>query len=160
MTDGIGTTSFDSNCIVIESSGYNATQNIPHTQEDSVKNLVSATDILLGIMCKYDKASINTMKKVNVYSAQIIQKKISLIQYSLKNRTTWKAVECGSAEIPLVRSDKRKMLKIMGLFAYIYHEIELQKEYFDELESEHLGLKEVPMEEMVGPSSSFMELLS
>ncbi|KAI9343814.1 hypothetical protein BD770DRAFT_371297 [Pilaira anomala] len=127
--------------IVIGSSGYNAAQNIPHTQEDSVKNLVGATDILLGIMCKYDKASINTMKKINVYSVQVIQKKLSLVQYSLKNRATWKAMECGSAEIPLVHSDKRKMLKVLNLFAYVYHEIQLQKEYFDELESEHLGLK-------------------
>lgn len=71
-------------------------------------------------MCKYDKASINTMKKVYVYSAQVIQKKISLVQYSLKDRTMWKAVECGSAEIPLVFSDKRKMLKVLDLFAYVY----------------------------------------
>ncbi|CEP16020.1 hypothetical protein [Parasitella parasitica] len=159
LTDGIGSASFDSNCIVIESSGYNAAQNIPHTQEDSVKNIVSATDILLGIMCKYDKASINTMKKFKVYSVQLIQKKMSLVQYSLKNRTTWKAVECGSAEIPLVHSDKRKMLKVLDLFAYVYHEIRLQKGYFDELESEHLGLKEQLKEDMVGPFSSFIELL-
>lgn len=105
------------NCFICS---YNATQNIPHTQEDSVKNLVSATDTLLGIMCKYDKASINTMKKVNVYSAQVIQKKISLVQHSLKNRTTWKAVEHGLAEIPLVHSDKRKMLKDLDLFVYVY----------------------------------------
>lgn len=89
--------------------------------EDSVKNIVRATDILLGVMCKYDKASINTMKKINVYSAQVIQKKkISLVQYSLKNRSTWKAIECGSAEIPLVHADRKKMLKVLDLFAYIY----------------------------------------
>ncbi|KAG1463869.1 hypothetical protein G6F56_005198 [Rhizopus delemar] len=159
LTDGIGSASFDSNFIVIESSGYNTTQSIPLTQEDLVKNLASATDILLGVMCKYDKVSINTMKKVNAYSAQVIQKKISLVRYSLKNRTTWKAVECGSAEIPLVHSDKRKMLKVLDLFAYVYHEIQLQKEYFDELESEHFELKELLKEDMVGPFSSFIELL-
>lgn len=95
-------------------------QDIPHTHEDSIKNLISATDILLSIMCKYEKASINTFKQVNVYSVHVIQKKMSLIKYSLKNRSSWKAIECGSAEIPFSVGEKKKLLKVLGLFAFIY----------------------------------------
>jgi hypothetical protein len=111
LVDGIGSASYGSSCSVIESSGtyfsYNLTQDISHTYENTVKNLVSATDVLLSIMCKYDKASKSTMQKIHVYSVHIIQKRMSLIRYSLKDESTRKAIQCGSAEVPLAFVDKK-----------------------------------------------------
>lgn len=80
--------------------------------EDSEKNLVDATDILLSIMYKFEKASIVTMKKINAYSAHTIQKKKSFVRYSLKSRSAWKVVECRSAEIPLFFADMKKILRM------------------------------------------------
>lgn len=99
---------------------YNNTQYINHTCEDSVKNLVNATDILPNVMCKYSRASICTMKKVNIYSIHIIQKRMSLVRYSLKNKQCWQAIECGSAKMPLVFAERKQMLKVLNLFAFIY----------------------------------------
>lgn len=72
-------------------------------------------------MCKYNKTSFSTVKKkIHAYSMHVIQKKMTLTRYSVKNRNSWQAIECGSAEIPLVHNDWKQMLKILNLFAFIY----------------------------------------
>lgn len=84
-----------------------------------MKNLAGATDYLVSIMASHSKASLTTMKLVKVYSLHVIQKKVSLVEYSLKNSETWKVVECGSAAIPLMYAHRKKqMTKAYELFGY------------------------------------------
>ncbi|KAI7894012.1 uncharacterized protein EV154DRAFT_580926, partial [Mucor mucedo] len=72
------------------------TTDINHLLEDSMKNFRSATNALKSIMCRFPNASMNTVKLANVYSIQIIQTKMTLIKYSLKDKDTFKAIECSS----------------------------------------------------------------
>lgn len=98
----------------------NIAANIGHTLEDSIKNIKSATNVLKCIMCKYPNASINTIKKVNVYTVQIIQTTMILMKYSLKDKNSYKAVECCSALIPVSFQDRMYMLPVYDMFAFIY----------------------------------------
>ncbi|CAO3697349.1 unnamed protein product [Rhizopus stolonifer] len=159
LADGIGSYLNGTSCMAIESSGYGQTQNIVHTQEDSIKNIVHGIDMILSIMCTFNKASFSTMKKIHAYSIHVIQKKMTLTRYSLKNRKSWQVVECGSAEVPLVYDDKKKMLKVLNLFAFIYNEIQVQKDLMEKLEDEHLGLIEVKTCAMIGSLEDCDDLL-
>lgn len=125
LLDGIGRNKKCFPCIVIESSGFNITANIDHTLEDSIKNIKSATDALKCIMCKYPNSSFNTFKKVNVYSIQVIQTTITLMKYSLKDKNSFKAVECCSVSLPASFEDRLYMLAV-----YFYLHITLKNHHF------------------------------
>lgn len=99
---------------------YDDKQNILHTIDDSIKNLKSATDSLESFMSNYGRSSFETFKKVHVYSIHVIQKRLTLIQYSLKTPNTWKVIECSTAEIPLIYDARKKLIKILELFAFLY----------------------------------------
>ena len=89
-----------SNVIILHS--LNISTNFVHVLEDSIKNIKRGTDALKEIMCKYPNASRKTIERVCVYSVHVIQTPMTLIRYSLKNAKSWKAVECGSAILPLI----------------------------------------------------------
>ncbi|KAG1019349.1 hypothetical protein G6F26_010194 [Rhizopus arrhizus] len=126
--------------IVIESSGLNISANFDHALEDSVKNIKSGTDALKGIMCKYPNASRNTMERVHVYSVHVIQTSMTLIRYSLKNTKSWKAVDCGSAILPLVFKERKRLIQVYDIFALLYADLQEQRIIFQILEDEQLGL--------------------
>ncbi|KAI8076949.1 hypothetical protein BDF21DRAFT_341855 [Thamnidium elegans] len=74
---------------------------------------------------------------------------MSLVRYSLKDRSRWKAIECGSAEVPLTFADNKKFLKVLDLFAFVYGDIQSQQDIFDKIEEEHLGYENVPQEDII-----------
>jgi hypothetical protein len=99
---------------------FSSIQDITHTQEDTIKNITSATNILLNIMCKYKKASKTNLMKLKAFSIHEIQKKITLVQYSKKDDFSWKVIECGTADIPLTFKERKKMIKVFEMFAFLY----------------------------------------
>lgn len=107
-----------SSVIILHS--LNISTNFDHALEDSIKNIKSGTDALKGIMCKYPNASRKTMERVHVYSVHVIQKSMTLIRYSLKNAKSWKAVECGSATLPLVFKERKQLIQVYDIFALLY----------------------------------------
>jgi hypothetical protein len=98
----------------------NITTNIEHALEDTVKNIKSATDTLVTIISKYPNASINTLKKVHVYFIHTIQNKMALIHYSWKDKERWTILECGSCLLPVVYKDRKALIEVYGLFAFLY----------------------------------------
>ena len=88
----------------------NISTNFDHALEDSIKNIKSGTDALKGITCRYPNASRSTMERVHVYSVHVIQTSMTVIRYSVKNKKSWKAVECGSAVLPLVFKERKLLI--------------------------------------------------
>jgi hypothetical protein len=99
---------------------FNKEEAIEHTLGDTLKNLKSGSDTLKYFISNYQNASFETLKKIHLYSCQIIQKKITLIQYSILDSTTWRAIECRTAEIPTGFKDIKKYIKIYEFFAFLY----------------------------------------
>ncbi|KAI8878000.1 hypothetical protein K501DRAFT_196887, partial [Backusella circina FSU 941] len=149
LLDGIGSTSVNTTGFVIESSELNTTTNIEHTLEDSMKNLKSATDALVNIMCRYPNASITTLKKIHVYSIHIIQTKITAIQYSWKNQQTWSALECASTLLPVTFEERKSLIQVYDLLSFIYVNLLEQKDVLSMLYDEHLGIVKVAEEELI-----------
>lgn len=81
---------------------FNKKQDIDHTLGDAIKNLKSGADRLKYFISNYKNSSFHTLKQVHLYSCQVIQKKIALIQYSIMNGSTWRAIECRTADLPVV----------------------------------------------------------
>ncbi|CAO3616782.1 unnamed protein product [Mucor hiemalis] len=127
--------------LLIASSGNYKNQNYTHSIEDCIKNAKNGTDSLKYIMPKYKQVSLDTMKKLRIFSIQIIQTKMTLVCYQLPTSRKWKAYGCGSAEIQLVWSKQKFLLGALEMFAYLYHELLEQEKVNDEITNEALELK-------------------
>ncbi|KAI7904105.1 uncharacterized protein BX663DRAFT_506428 [Cokeromyces recurvatus] len=157
LLDGIGINNKKFPCMVLESSGLKVTTDINHLLKDSVKNIKTATDALKNIICRFPNASMNTVKVANVYSIQIIQTKMTLIKYSLKDKDTFKAIECSSALIPCSFEERIHLMSVFDIFAYLYNDLSNQLRIFEKLEAEQLGLTEVADEEMICFTNDFLK---
>jgi hypothetical protein len=144
LLDGIGVmVEEDVSWLLIESSGYGKEQNYVHSIDDCIKNIKNGTDSLKFIMSKYKNASISTMKKVKIYSVQIIQTKMSLICYQLKNGQKWSCHECFDAEMPLQWSKRSLLLPVWEMFAFLHEELIEQGKVHADLLKENLGITNV-----------------
>ncbi|KAI9363126.1 hypothetical protein BD770DRAFT_464962 [Pilaira anomala] len=145
LLDGIGVmVEEDISWLLIESSGFSKEQNYTHIIEDCIKNIKNGTDSLKFIMSKYKDASIATMKKVKIYSVQIIQTKMSLVCYQLKNGRKWSCYEERfSPEMPLLWSKRNLLLPVFGMFAFLHQELIRQEQVHAELLKESLGIVNV-----------------
>ncbi|KAG1448648.1 hypothetical protein G6F56_008883 [Rhizopus delemar] len=99
------------------------TADVDHVLEDSVKNIQSATDTIKSIMCAFPNA--------------------------IKNKSTYKVVECSSALLPTTFEEKKYLIAVYDIFAFIYNELNKQCEVMQQLESEQLGLVDVEDADMV-----------
>ncbi|KAI7906341.1 uncharacterized protein BX663DRAFT_428217, partial [Cokeromyces recurvatus] len=121
-----------------------------HALNDTLKNIKTASDNLKSFISNYKQASFNTLKKVRLYTCQIIENKMTLIRYMIKSPSQWQVIECCSASVPLTFSEAIKYTKVFNLFALLYSDIEEQEKVFTLLEKESMGLIEVPVEETAG----------
>lgn len=141
LLDGIGVmVEEDISWLLIESSGYGKEQNYVHSMEDCIKNIKNGTDSLKFIMSKYKHATITTMKKVKIYSVQIIQTSMSLVCYQLKDGQRWSCYECFTVEMPLSWSKRSLLLPVLEMFAFLYEQLLEQEEVHAELLRESLGI--------------------
>lgn len=141
LLDGIGVmVEEDISWLLIESSGYGKEQNYVHSIEDCIKNIKNGTDSLKFIMSKYKNASISTMKKVKIYSVQIIQTRMSLFCYQLKDGQKWSCHECLTAEMPLQWSKRSLLLPVWEMFAFLHEELIAQEKVHADLLKESLGI--------------------
>ncbi|KAI8640268.1 hypothetical protein BD408DRAFT_348385 [Parasitella parasitica] len=150
LLDGVGTLAkIDSTYIVMESSGFSNDKVVSHSLNDTLKNIKNGHDNLKYMFSQYRNASFNTIKKVNIFSCQIIENKITLIKYAVKSRSTWKVVECRSASVPLCIENGLHYMRVFELFAFMLGNIQKQQSVFKQLKLENLGLMPVPEHETV-----------
>ncbi|KAI7890339.1 uncharacterized protein EV154DRAFT_590492 [Mucor mucedo] len=116
---------------------------LSHSINDTLKNIKSGHDNLKSFISNYRNSSFETIKKVHLFSCQIIQTKLTLVKYSIKPQATWKVVECRSASIPTCFLGILSYIRLFELFAFLYDDINNQKEIFKQLEREHLGIVKV-----------------
>lgn len=121
LLDGIGSlTVKELNYLIIESSGYNNANGSSHALNDTLKNIKAASDNLKSFISNYKQASFNTLKRVRLYTCQIIENKMTLVRYMIKSPSQWQVVECCSASVPLTFSEAIKYTKVFHLFAFLY----------------------------------------
>ncbi|KAL9545861.1 hypothetical protein MBANPS3_006945 [Mucor bainieri] len=144
FVDGVGLT-YDSlvTSLIIESSGHDATENVKHLLGDTLKNLKNATDCLKHMISEYKASSYATFKKVKIFSVHIIHDTMTLIQYAVMDPQKWQAVECRSAVVPLLWSNRDNYVKVFELFAFLWEQLKKQNEVLQLLKKERLGLVEV-----------------
>ncbi|EIE83249.1 hypothetical protein RO3G_07954 [Rhizopus delemar RA 99-880] len=68
---------------------------------------------------------------------------MTVIQYSLKDCKRWRALECGSTLLPMVYEERRQLIQVYEVFAFIYLDLLEQRKVFERLEDEHLGYVDV-----------------
>ncbi|KAI8639055.1 hypothetical protein BD408DRAFT_435511 [Parasitella parasitica] len=130
LLDGIGRlVDKELNYILIESSGFNKSNALSHSLNDTLKNMKSGSDNLKCFVSNYKKAS--------------------FIRYKIKSASQWQVVECRSACIPLSFSGIIHYTKVFELFAFLLSDMAEQDKIFHQLEMESLGLIEVPQDETV-----------
>ncbi|KAI8087785.1 uncharacterized protein B0P05DRAFT_465198 [Gilbertella persicaria] len=150
LLDGIGTLAkIDSTYLVMESSGFSNDKVVSHSLNDTLKNIKNGHDNLKYLFSQYRNASFDTIKKVNIFSCQIIENKVTLIKYAVKSRSTWKVVECRSASVPLNIENSLDYMRVFELFAFMLDDIQKQQFVFKQLKLENLGLVSVPEHETV-----------
>lgn len=103
----------------MESSGFWNDQVVSHSLNDTLKNIKNGHDNLKYLISVYRNASFETIKKVNIFSCQIIESKVTLIKYAVKSRSTWKVVECRSASVPLSIESSLNYMRVFELFAFM-----------------------------------------
>lgn len=103
------------NTLLVPLNSLKISTDVNHLLEDSIKNIKSATDALKNIMCRFPNARIHIVKLANVYSIQIIQTKVALIKYSLKDKQTFKAVECCSSLVPTSNEEKIHLMSVYDM---------------------------------------------
>ncbi|KAL7324342.1 hypothetical protein PS15p_209551 [Mucor circinelloides] len=133
------------NYLLMESSGFENNNIISHSLNDILKNIKNGHDNLKYLFSRYRDASFDTIKKVNVFSCQIIQNKVTLIKYSVKSPRAWKVVECRSASVPLIIENSLDYIKVFELFAFILEDIRNQQTVLKQLKLEALNLVPVPV---------------
>ncbi|KAI9032794.1 hypothetical protein CLU79DRAFT_728014 [Phycomyces nitens] len=137
--------------LVMESSGYNTTEDVEHKLDDSLKNLKSGTDWIKDIILRYKRASFTTMEKVKVYTIRIIQLKITLLEHLIaKDTKKRRSVECCSAQVPMKFDEILKYVAIMEMLSFLKQEIQAQTIILKKLEKEHLGLSPVDDDDAIG----------
>lgn len=150
LLDGVGTLAkIDSTYLVMESSGFSNDKVVSHSLNDTLKNIKNGHDNLKYLFSQYRNASFDTIKKVNIFSCQIIENKITLTKYAVKSRSTWKVVECRSASVPLNIENSLDYMRVFELFAFMLGDIQKQQSVFKQLKLENLGLVPVPEHETV-----------
>lgn len=93
---------------------------LPHSLNDTLKNIKNGHGSLKFFVSNYRDASFDTMKSIHLFSFQIIQNKITLIKYSTKSPTTWRVVKCRSTSVPLFFSDVLEYMKVFELFVFLH----------------------------------------
>jgi hypothetical protein len=68
---------------------------------------------------------------------------MTLTRFSYKSKLKWKIVECRTCSLPLSFADKKKFLKVMELFAFLFTDMEEQKEIFNLINDQRNGVVDV-----------------
>ncbi|KAI7855409.1 hypothetical protein BDC45DRAFT_439245 [Circinella umbellata] len=114
---GVMTSSMEMEAVIVEASSSGNSENVGPTIEDTVKILECATSSLVHQQSKYKNASIETFKKLRVFSIHVIKNKITLSSTMLCDRYRWNHIELRSATIPSTWTHRLELLKYFELLA-------------------------------------------
>lgn len=142
--DGIGHLATpDLPVLLIGSSGYNQANVSKHALTDTLKQIKNATNALKYIISKYMDARYATLKKVKVFTVQVIQQKMTLISTNIKSPTKWEVIECRSCELPTKYDERFFLMNVFEFFAFLFEEINDQIVNYEKLQKEHLGVTQI-----------------
>ncbi|GAA5814198.1 hypothetical protein MFLAVUS_007691 [Mucor flavus] len=68
---------------------------------------------------------------------------MTLVEYSVASPEKWQAVEYSSAHVDLTWDDRQNFIKVFELLTFLLDELQNQKENFQVLKEEHLGINAV-----------------
>jgi hypothetical protein len=91
-----------------------------HTIEDSLKILECGVAALKKETIHYKNASLETFKKLKVYSVHVIKTQVTLCEMSLSDKDHWKFVEKRSATLPTDWDDRLGLIQYLELLATLF----------------------------------------
>ncbi|KAI9478859.1 MAG: hypothetical protein EXX96DRAFT_484490, partial [Benjaminiella poitrasii] len=77
----------------------------------------------------------------------------TVIQFSLKDRKTWRAFECGSTLLPMVYEERRQLIQLYEVFVFIYLDLLVQRKVFERLEDKYLVHVDVDANDLISDIS-------
>lgn len=132
--DGIGIDRHENERLAMEASSREFKENMPHTLDDTLKQIHSSIMILKSDIRSHLDASFVTMRKVEVYGIQSVRNSITL------SKTQLDGAQCGyiyqelrTVEIPTDYNKRHKWLKVMDLMAILLNMMEAQDEILKQL---------------------------
>ncbi|KAG1136842.1 hypothetical protein G6F37_011750 [Rhizopus arrhizus] len=117
-------------------------ENTAHTIEDSLKILECSVSALRKEVAHYKNASLETFKKLKVYSLQVIKTQVTLSETSLYDKNYWKFIEKRSAKLPTNWNDRLCFVQYVELLATLFDGILTTQQVQKQLVKENLGLVE------------------
>lgn len=74
---------------------------------------------------------------------------MTLTRYSYNENKKFDIIKVRSCEFPFTFTDNKKFLKMMELFAFLYYDLQEQKDVFEKLDDERNGVIDIEETEMV-----------
>lgn len=142
--DGLGHDLYECERLVMEASSGEFKENIPHTIDDTAKQINSSIMMLKSNVRKHLDASFETMCKVEVYGIQTVRNSITLSKTSLNDiQGGYIYQELRTTEIPVNYIQRHKWLKVMDLMAVLLSLLEKQEKIMKQLDLEQNGAADV-----------------
>ncbi|KAG0938528.1 hypothetical protein G6F30_007717 [Rhizopus arrhizus] len=144
LIDALGALKTQNNMelIIVEASSGAIKENTAHTIEDSLKILECSVSALRKEVAHYKNASLETFKKLKVYSLQAIKNQVTLSEMSLYVKNYWKFIEKRSAKLPTNWNDRLCFVQYVELLATLFDGILTTQQVQKQLVKENLGLVE------------------
>ncbi|CAO3672392.1 unnamed protein product [Rhizopus stolonifer] len=142
FTDALGTLTTQNNMelVIVEASSGRLREHTTHTIEDSLKILECGVAALKKESIHFKNASLETFKKLKVYSFHVIKTQVTLSEMYLSDKDHWKFVEKRSATLPNNWRDRLGLIQYLELLATLYNDVLSSQLIQKELLRENLGL--------------------
>lgn len=106
--------------LIVEASSGTVKELVTHSIEDSLKILEYSVSALKNELMQYPNASLETVKKLKVYSLQVIRTNVTLCEMSVHDSGHWKFIEKRSAKIPTNWCDRVCYVQYIELLATLF----------------------------------------
>jgi hypothetical protein len=114
-------------------------ENIEHSIKDTYKQMKNSPDFFKSLLCKYNNASISTMKKIRIPSIMVIQSNITLCLTSILYPSKWQFVEARMVYISTSKEIKTEWMKVFELLAFLEQVLKESERIMKQVELEAAG---------------------
>ncbi|KAG2171880.1 hypothetical protein INT44_006109 [Umbelopsis vinacea] len=146
--DGLGEASHGE-VIVLEASSGALSEDVSHSNGDTLKLIQSATEILRAELLNNLDCSYSTFLRRKVMVIQTVMNKMTLSSVSLLDNERYKVVEVRSGNIPVKWEDRYSWMRIFELLSTVMNILVEQRSVSEILKQEKNGLINVRKEDTV-----------
>ncbi|KAG1471575.1 hypothetical protein G6F56_002049 [Rhizopus delemar] len=146
--NGLGYNPYHEDLFVLEASSGQDKEDIPHTKDDTLKNVHSSISPLNALVRKFQDGQFSTATNLRTFSVQSVCSTIILCstRFDPDNIGGYIHEELRSVDIPMTYNDRYKWLKVFELVAKLVGMLRKQTMVHQQLYNEYTGA--VPVDEM------------